>query len=273
MNELAGFSLDRTSKSNKKTKAAAKTTTTKTTAAEENDQQQQKSWLRRKTNALKTKTTEKLKRHNKLGADESESVSVFSVSTRGSRSINGSLSSGKVKHKTENSKDKSNTNHFVNNNPVSILRKISYNNYITTLLIAEGAAGATAVTTHNADVASDRYPSESGASVVRFAQGTVFQDPNLLRRKKVPRIYNGKWMMRKNKNTNNNNNTNKKVLAVAAQQPSSDPSSLEATTMTTLVISGGDNNDSSCIPIEQMAPLVNEWVAATTSGMNCYVFR
>ena len=278
MNELAGFSLDRTSKSKSHLKKNAKTSAKAETAVD-NDLQQLKGWLRRKTSQLKTKTNEKLKRNTKVGADASESVSLLSLSTWGSRSIS---NRGRQKTK-DNSKDiKSNgENHLVNGNPVSILKKASYNNYNTTLLISGGAS----VTTHSADVVSIQsvdYPPEYGAIVVRFAEGTVFQDPNQLKRKKVPRLYKSRTMMRKQKKNSNHantkNNSNNNILAFATQRPSPDPrSSLEATAMVSaLVISGSENNynnDSSCIPIEQMAPLVDEWMAATTSGMNCYVFR
>jgi len=274
MNEFAGFSLDRTSKRKSHHKKNAKTSA-KAETAEDNDPQQLKGWLRKKTSELKMKTTEKLKRHTKVGADGSESASLFSISTWGSFSIS---SRGKQKTKDNSKHNKVSKS---NGNPVSILRKISYNNYNTTLLISGGAS----TTTHSTEVVSIQsvdYPPQYGASVVRFVEGTVFQDPNQLKRKKVRRLYNARTMMRKEKkntkNTNNNNNSNNNVLAVATQQPSPDPSSsLEATAMVSaLVISGSDNdnnNDSSCIPIEQMVPMVDDWMAATTSGMKCYVFR
>ena len=89
---------------------------------------------------------------------------------------------------------------------------------------------------------------------VRFAEGTVFQDPNQTRRKKVPRIRGGKpnYQQRKQRATKKASN----ALSVNTDIP------LESEE-TALIM----DNDGYC---NAMTPLVQAMVKA---NMSCYVFR
>jgi len=192
------------------------------------------------------------KRHKKVANNNNDndscsvSTHAFSVSTLATRSIV-SIASSRRRRKKKRRK----TDHDTKNEPVSILRR-------STL----GASNP------SLDLTSLDCASDGGASAgVKFAKGTVFQDPNQTERRRCPRLPGRQ--KRPGTDKNHRGITHKRVLALRkAKQASGSQPSLDAT-MKALSLDEGNG----CNPMEELTPLVDAVVAATAQSMGCSVYR
>jgi hypothetical protein len=190
------------------------------------------------------------KRHNKVANNDNDSCSVsthaFSVSTLATRSI-ASIASSRRRRKKKRRK----TDHETMEEPLSILRR--------------STVGAGNASNPSLDLTSLDCASDGGASAgVKFAKGTVFQDPNQTERKRCPRLPGRQ--KRPGTDKNHRGITHKRVLALRKTKKGGRPS-LDAT-MTALSLDEGNG----CNPMEELTPLVDAVVAATTQSMGCDVY-